>query len=120
MDGLSLLTEALDGGLDVQADGERLVIRGPKQAEPLARRLLARKADVLAALMGNVEALDPDPAEFDVDLGHGPEHWRERIVDRRGRKVRLLERLDPPPRFPGLDFETLPERGLGDKPIGAQ
>lgn len=54
MDGVALLSEARDAGLDVLADGERLVVRGPRRAEPVARMLLDHKADVLAALrIGN-------------------------------------------------------------------
>ena len=50
MAGLTLLEEARAAGLTVRADGDRLVVRGPKWGEPLARALLARKAEVLAAL----------------------------------------------------------------------
>ncbi len=45
-----LLGEAQAAGLSVRAEGDRLVIRGPKEAEPVARLLLERKAMVLAAL----------------------------------------------------------------------
>jgi hypothetical protein len=58
MDGLTLLREAWAAGLTVQADGERLRIRGPRRAEPIAQRLIAHKAHVLAAL-----AAPPPPAQ---------------------------------------------------------
>lgn len=45
-----LLGEARAAGLSVWAEGDRLVIRGPKEAEPVARLLLERKPVVLAAL----------------------------------------------------------------------
>jgi hypothetical protein len=62
MDGLTLLEEARGAGLRVAAEGDRLVIRGPKTAEPVARRLLAHKAEVLAALAGPRQlAPTPDP-----------------------------------------------------------
>ncbi len=51
MDGLTLLDEATAAGLSVRVDGGRLVVRGPRRAEPLARRLLANKALVLQAIL---------------------------------------------------------------------
>jgi hypothetical protein len=50
VDGLSLLREAQAAGLSVVADGAQLRVRGPRSAGELARRLLAHKAAVLAAL----------------------------------------------------------------------
>ena len=50
MDGLALLAQARDAGLEVRARGERLVIRGPKRAENVARLLLDQKPVVLDAL----------------------------------------------------------------------
>jgi hypothetical protein len=49
VDGLMLLQEAYSG-LAVAAESGKLVIRGPKRAEPVARRLIERKPEVLAAL----------------------------------------------------------------------
>jgi hypothetical protein len=57
MDGLTLLEEARAAGLSVLADGDRLCIRGPRRAEPVARRLIAHKALVLQAL---ADRLPPD------------------------------------------------------------
>ena len=67
MDALTLLDEAHAAGLSVRSDGERLVVRGPKQAEPIALRLLDAKPDVMAVLVDNeVEHLgwDEDTAEL--------------------------------------------------------
>ena len=50
MDGLTLLSDATAAGLTVRANAGRLVIRGPRAAEAVARRLLEHKAEVLAAL----------------------------------------------------------------------
>jgi hypothetical protein len=50
MDGLSLLVEARKAGLSVHIEGDKLVVRGPKMAAPIAQRLLANKAQVMAAL----------------------------------------------------------------------
>lgn len=57
MVGLKLLTDAERAGLKVSADGDRLVIRGPKRAEPLALKLIENKIHVLAYLTGH---LPPD------------------------------------------------------------
>ena len=50
MDGLKLLAEARQAGLTLRAEGERLLVRGPRHLEALAKRLLAHKAEVLPAL----------------------------------------------------------------------
>jgi hypothetical protein len=70
VDGLNLLLEAGAAGLTVMADGDRLVIRGPKSADTVARRLLARKAVVLAALSagnGNTTPVNPEKHSGSVD-----------------------------------------------------
>jgi hypothetical protein len=57
MDGVTLLRRACDVGLRVAADGGgRLVIRGPRRAEPVARLLLGHKAAVTAALAADWRA----------------------------------------------------------------
>jgi len=50
MDCLMLLNEARAVGLVVLADGDRLVVRGPRSADAVARRLLEHKAEVMRAL----------------------------------------------------------------------
>jgi hypothetical protein len=50
MDGLSLLHRARDAGLQVEAAGDKLLIRGPKRAEPVVKLLAEHKLEVLAAL----------------------------------------------------------------------
>jgi hypothetical protein len=50
MEGLTLLREARAAGLSVARDGDELVIRGPRRAEPVARLLLSRKVEVIRAL----------------------------------------------------------------------
>src|SRR5919198_567597 len=50
MGGLSLLERARSAGLQVSAEGGRLVVRGPRRAEPVARELLAHKVDVVRLL----------------------------------------------------------------------
>jgi hypothetical protein len=50
MGGLTLLDRARAAGLSFTADGDRLIIRGPRSAETVARELLARKPEVLELL----------------------------------------------------------------------
>jgi len=52
MHGLNLVHEACTAGLVLTREGDELVIRGPKSAAPLARRLLDHKAEVLLVLDG--------------------------------------------------------------------
>lgn len=47
---IDLLADAHRLGLAVRLDGDRLVVRGPKRAEAIARALLAHKAEVLGVL----------------------------------------------------------------------
>lgn len=52
MDGLTLVAEAERAGLSVSANGNALVVRGPRRAEPLARRLIANKLLLLPLVSG--------------------------------------------------------------------
>jgi hypothetical protein len=63
MDGLTLLRRARDAGLRVEASGDKLLIRGPKRAEPVVKLLAEHKAEVLASLaMPGAVALSYDDA----------------------------------------------------------
>lgn len=53
MDDLRLIAEARAAGLTVNAVDGRLVVRGPRRAEATARRLVERKAEMMAALAGD-------------------------------------------------------------------
>src|SRR5689334_11527079 len=66
MDGIKLLEQARDAGLAVAVNGDKLVIRGPRRAEAVARLLMARKAEVMAVIAG-ADAQDDVVAT----------HWRE-------------------------------------------
>src|SRR5688572_16628209 len=59
MGGVELLAEARAAGVSVTANGDRLVVRGPKTELPIAERLAVAKSAVLAALAD--EAALPDP-----------------------------------------------------------
>ena len=50
MDCLKLLTEAQQAGLKVVAEGDRLVIRGPKSAGHIAEALISRKQEIMELL----------------------------------------------------------------------
>lgn len=60
MDGVTLLKKARTAGLTVQADGDRLIVRGPRHAESLARELLAHKHLVLKVLTTTPDHLPVD------------------------------------------------------------
>jgi hypothetical protein len=51
MDALALLRHAKEAGLRVEPIGNKLVVRGPKHAEPMVKLLAEHKAEVLAVLL---------------------------------------------------------------------
>jgi len=65
MDGIALIREAEAAGLSLRMDGERLVIRGPKSADAIARRMLAEKSAVVTALVERSRGLS-DTADVDT------------------------------------------------------
>jgi hypothetical protein len=50
MEPLAILREAEQAGLKLRVEGDKLVISGPREAEPIVRRLAEYKAEVMAAL----------------------------------------------------------------------
>jgi hypothetical protein len=50
VDPLSLLDHARVAGLAVAREGDKLIVRGPKHAEPVVRLLAAHKSEILTAL----------------------------------------------------------------------
>jgi hypothetical protein len=50
VDGVMLLSEAHAAGLQVHAEGARLIVRGPKRLAVLAQQLLNHKAPILDIL----------------------------------------------------------------------
>src|SRR5690348_4903669 len=84
MEGMILLRQARKAGLAVAIDGDALVIRGPKRAEPIARLLIENKPLVLAAL-DRAEAI----CESNKVDGCGPgeatwwrRHFQVRVITR--------------------------------------
>jgi hypothetical protein len=75
MDGLILLRRARDAGLVVAAEDDKLVIRGPKRAEPVALLLIKHKPEVMAALVPAKAALDPQHES-------SPAWWRRQYLVR--------------------------------------
>lgn len=59
---LALLDEARAAGLEVVADGDELVVRGPRRLADLVKLVLASKAELLAILR-EAEAPAAEPAE---------------------------------------------------------
>ena len=50
-----LLAKAINAGLAVSTRGDQLVVRGPNDAEPLVRLLLARKPELMRLLNGELK-----------------------------------------------------------------
>lgn len=76
MDGVTiLLARALEAGLEVSVSGDRLVVRGPQTLEPLARALLANKADVVRLLAPDLGASElQDAVRIRIRDEHGHQH----------------------------------------------
>jgi hypothetical protein len=55
MDALTLLRQARDAGLAVAAEGDKLLIRGPRRAEPVVRLIAMHKPEVMAALANGAD-----------------------------------------------------------------
>jgi hypothetical protein len=69
----TLLEQAQAVGLEVRADGDRLVVRGPQSAEALARQLLAHKGTLMrliSAPLADVIANEP------CDVCGSRERWQ--------------------------------------------
>jgi len=57
----ALLEAACAAGLSVSAEEDRIVVRGPRQAERLARQLVARKGELLPIVRSGVASSRPPP-----------------------------------------------------------
>lgn len=56
MEDLTTLREAQNAGLRITVDGDKLVLRGPRPPDDLARRLLEAKPALLAILANHCKA----------------------------------------------------------------
>jgi hypothetical protein len=90
MDGMTLLRRAHEAGLNVAAEGDKLVIRGPRRAESVARLLIEYKPEVMAALTPStaqraLEAAKPAAGVESVETSASPTSpgwWRNLFADR--------------------------------------
>ena len=73
----ALLAEAQHAGLTLHNDGERLVIRGPRKAEDVAKALLAHKATIPAGWIAGVARL----TSMTAPAGASPERWAAVVAD---------------------------------------
>lgn len=108
----TLLAEAQAAGLKVKAEGNKLVIRGPKVAEPLALKLIEHKVEVLRLLAPEpsplpvlmvktvVEVLGPRPTTREIqvlgiEVAEALDRLRQEVVSGQLRGHPLLVRGVP-------------------------
>ena len=72
MDGLAILREAEQAGLKLRVEGDKLVVSGPRKAEPIVRRLAEHKADIMRVLATDWHRLY---AEAIAELGTRERAW---------------------------------------------
>lgn len=90
MDALALLRRAKEVGLCVKPAGGKLMVRGPKRAEPVVKLLAKHKEEVLAALASAAELLAPAPwFERLIPPLEGEPNLELPCVGRRGRVQKL-------------------------------
>jgi hypothetical protein len=107
MDTLTLIAQARAAGLTLRADGDRLVVTGPRSAEALAMQLLDHKPTVLAVLTHDDAEVAWRVTAFRTRIpAHGP-IWPPRLrdtplTDTPGHCTLCGDALptDPEPRFP--------------------
>lgn len=80
MDGLTLIREARAAGLRLAVHGDKLVIRGPRRAESVVRKLIDYKPEVMTAL--KLRAIDPPAPRTFGPAGDDPTVWRDWIEER--------------------------------------
>jgi hypothetical protein len=108
MDGLMLLEEAKAVGLTVLADGQRLVIRGPRSSEDIAQRLLEHKAAVLEAIAKDPLAGTIFGGKWIEKLNHeGKAYWEHPGTGH-------IEDIEPPDPCPKCNNLELWQNALGD------
>jgi hypothetical protein len=90
VDGLTLYKEALAAGLEVRADGEHLVVRGPRRLSHLARELLAHKPEILAILAQSGTSASQDAC---ATINDAEVAWRAEV---------MRSQVPPPPHAIGF------------------
>jgi hypothetical protein len=96
MDVLALLRQAQEAGLRVEPAGDKLKVRGPKRAEPVAKLLAKQKVEVLQALAAGASLADrsnaePPSARFEraIPASNGEPGLKQPCTARRGRVEEL-------------------------------
>lgn len=79
MGGVTLLQQARQAGLNVEARGGKLRVTGPRHLESLARALLARKQEIMSLLDESNPDLRLTPADLSPDWRI---EWEERAAIR--------------------------------------
>jgi hypothetical protein len=104
MGGLSLVAEARKAGLRLRVDGGRLIIRGPRSQEALAKRLLCHKAELMSLLAA--EARKPDDwDEESKELIRFFQDSRPRLPTAPYRLTRWLFVESPPGWYTSLELD---------------
>ena len=119
MEGLILLNCAREAGLAVAAEGDKLVIRGPRRAELLARLLIEHKPEVLAALAPVMPPPDLRVDGFDPVDGSRPGLVAPSFVDPEpsiGRSAPVEQRTRPS----GLPMASCSTNGASRKVEGGR
>ena len=80
MDAVTLLRRAHDAGLRLKPVGDRLLVEGPRRAEPLVRLLATHKAEVMAALTVGDDRGEPAPRARSAAVETG--YWRNFFDER--------------------------------------
>jgi hypothetical protein len=116
MDGLTLVQEARAAGLNLRADGGRLVIRGPRSAEPMALLLIERKSEILSVLSRAGDSPPESPYGWRIySKLLGEEVWLvENDADATSLEAELVAERDQRPVFTVPEVEQLAEMGLED------
>ena len=94
MDVLALLHQAKDAGRRLESASDKLLVRGPKQAEAVVKLLREHKAEVLRALAASASPAvrsdaKPPSRESTVPVGNGEPGLRQPCAARRGRVEEL-------------------------------
>ena len=78
MDIVTLLREAEDAGLQVRAEGVKLIVRGPRSLESLARKLLERKPMCFRYWLRWRQRMDPTLLLMLLSLAQACSLWLNR------------------------------------------
>jgi hypothetical protein len=92
LDARTLLIAARSVGMSVDVADDRLLVRGPKGAAGLARLLVERKPNILAALETERAAIEPSAAAIPEGDARSPRPWPPRPTELAGWPIPWRER----------------------------